>query len=134
MGMFDFVRCGARLDDRVGPRDIFQSKDLECCLETYWIDPSGRLWRTDESGTYDLFEESEEDIIAARERKEWLPPFRPIPNGNHGKVFPYLLTRTIRIYPSDWRSKVKDKLHHSDWPEYELTFRDGELILVQTIR
>lgn len=134
MGMFDWVRCSTLLDDRVGPSDVFQTKDLDCCLETFWVDPNGRLWRIDESGTYDFLEESEEDIIAARERKEWLSPFRPIPNGNHGKVTPHCLTRTVRIYPSDWRSKIKDKLYHSDWPEYELVFRDGELILIQTIR
>jgi len=103
-------------------------------MDTYWIDPSGRLWRTDESGTYDIVEESAEDIFKARENRQWLAPFRPVPNGQHGRVIPHRLTRTIRIYPSDWRSKIKDKLYHSDWPEYELTFRDGELILVQTIR
>ena len=134
MGMFDFIRCGARLDDRVGPKDVFQTKDLDCCMDTYWIDPSGRLWRTDESGTYDIVEESAEDIFKARANRQWLAPFRPVPNGQHGRVIPHRLTRTIRIYPSDWRSKVKDRLYHSDWPEYELTFRDGELILVQTIR
>lgn len=102
-------------------------------MDTYWVDPDGLLWRVDESGTYDILEESEEDIRQARENREWLPPFRPVPNGNHGKVLPHRLTRTITIYPSDWRSKVKDMLYHSDWPEYELTFRDGELILVQII-
>lgn len=131
MGMFDWVRCSATLDNRVGPSDIFQTKDLDCCLETFWIDPRGRLWRIDESGTYDLHEESEEDILSARERKEWLAPFRPVPNGNHGKVTPHHLTRTIRMYPSQWKHPKPD---HSDWPEYELVFRDGELILVQTIR
>lgn len=134
MGMFDWVRCSATLDDRVGSKDVFQTKDLDCCMDIYWIDPSGRLWRTDESNTYDIVEESAEDIFKARENREWLPPFRPVPNGQHGRVIPYRLTRTICIYPSNWQSKVKDKLHHSDWPEYELTFRDGELILIQTIR
>ena len=134
MGMFDWVRCAAPLDDRVGLEDVFQCKDLDCCMDTYWVDPTGRLWRVDESGTYDIMEESEEDIRQARENKQWLPPFRPVPNGKHGKILPHRLTRTITIYPSDWRSKVKDKLYHSDWPEYELVFRDGELVLVQIIR
>jgi hypothetical protein len=134
MGLFDWVRCSAPLDDRVGPQDIFQCKDLDCCMETYWVDPAGHLWQLDESGTYDIVEEDPEDVLKARENREWLPPFHPVPNGNHGKVVPHRLTRTICIYPSDWRSKLKDKLHYSDWPEYELTFRDGKLILVQTIR
>ena len=133
MGLFDYVRCAAPLDDRVGPQDVFQCKDLDCCMETYWVDPGGHLWRLDESGTYDIVEEPEEDILRARENREWLPPFRPVPNGNHGRVLPYRLTRTIRIYPSDWSSKVKDRSRHSDWPEYELVFRDGELILVQIL-
>lgn len=132
--MFDYVRCAAPLDDRVGPEDVFLCKDLDCCMETYWVDPAGHLWRLDESDTYDIVEESEEDIRLARESRQWLPPFRPVLNGNHGRVLPHRLTRTIRIYPSDWSSKVKDKLRHSDWPEYELTFRDGELILVQVVQ
>jgi hypothetical protein len=134
MGLFDFLRCAAPLDDRVGSEEVFQTKDLDCCMETYWVDPSGRLWRLDESATYDIVEENEEELRRARENREWLSPFHLVRNGNHGKVIPHRLTRTIRIYPSDWRSKVKDKLHYSDWPEYELTFRDGELILVQLIK
>jgi len=131
MGMFDWLRCAAGLDDRVDESTLYQTKDLDCCLETYWVDPSGKLWKIDESGTYDIVEEPEEEIMAARERKEWLPPFHPVPNGNHGRVMPYLLTRTIRIYPSQWKHPKPD---HSDWPEYELVFRDGQLILVQTLR
>ena len=129
--MFDWLRCAAPLDGRVGPGDVFQTKDLDCCMDVYWIDPAGHLWKLDESGTYDLIEESEEDIRAARERLEWLPPFRPVPNGNHGRVVPYRLTRAIRIYPSRWENPRPD---HSDWPEYELVFRDGELVLFQTLR
>ena len=134
MGMFDWVRCAAPLDDRVGPQDVFQCKDLDCVMETYWIDPAGHLWRLDESGTYDIVERGEEELLRAREEKSWLPPFYPVPNGKHGRILPHRLTRTILIYPSDWRSKTKDKLYHSDWPEYELTFRDGELILFQCLK
>jgi hypothetical protein len=132
--MFDYVRCAAPLDDRVGPQDVFQCKDLDCCMETYWVDPDGHLWRLDESETYDIVEEDPEDVLKARENREWLPPFRPVLNGNHGRICPERLTRTVTIYPANWRSKVRDKLRHSDWPTYELTFRDGELILVQVIR
>lgn len=134
MGLFDYLRCAAPLDDRVGPEDVFQTKDLDCCMDTYWVDPCGHLWRVDESETYDIVEEDAAEVLRARENRKWLPPFRPVPNGNNGKITPHLLTRTILIYPSDWRSKVKDKLHYSDWPEYELTFRDGELVLFQTLR
>jgi hypothetical protein len=128
MGLFDWVRCGARLDDRVGPQDVFQTKDLNCCMDTYWIDPAGHLWHLDESDTYDIFEEDEENLRKARENRKWLPPFYPVPNGIHGKVVPHRLTRTILMYPSDWKTKC---MYNSDWPEYELTFRDGKLILVQ---
>jgi len=128
--MFDWVRCAAPLDDRVGPQDVFQCRDLDCCMETYWVDRDGHLWRLDESGTYDIVEESEEDLIRARENREWLAPFRPVPNGNHGRALPHRLTRTIKIYPSNWKTKTRD---FTDWPEYELVFRDGELILVQII-
>lgn len=130
MGLFDWLRCAAPLDDRVDATDVFQTKDLDCCMDTYWVDPHGHLWRIDESGTYDIVEESAEDILRARENQEWLPPFRPVPNGNHGKVTPHLLTRTVRIYAAEW---LHPKPDHSDWPEYELVFRDGKLILVQTL-
>lgn len=131
MGMFDWVRCAAPLDSRVDSSTVYQTKDLDCCMDTYWVDPHGCLWRIDESGTYDIVEEDAESILEARENREWLPPFYPVPNGNHGRVAPYRLTRTVRIYPSQWNHTKPD---HSDWPEFELVFRDGELILVQTLR
>lgn len=131
MGLFDWVRCAAHLDDRVGPSTLYQTKDLDCCMDTYWVDPHGHLWRIDESGTYDIIEESAEDVLRARENREWLPPFRPVPNGNHGKVLPHRLTRTVRVYAAEW---LHPKPDHSDWPEFELVFRNGQLILVQTIR
>lgn len=131
MGMFDWVRCAASLDSRVDSFTVYQTKDLDCCMDTYWVDPQGRLWRIDESGTYDIVEEDAESILEARENREWLPPFHPVPNGNHGRVIPYRLTCTVRIYPSQWKHPKPD---HSDWPEYELVFRDGELILVQILR
>lgn len=134
MGLFDYVRCAAFLDDRVGPQDVFQCKDLICCMGFYWIDPAGHLWRIDESATYDLIEESETALLAARDRNEWLPPFHPVPNGSRGRVLPHPLTGTIRIHPSDWRSKCKDQLTYSDWPKYELVFRNGKLTYLQCLK
>lgn len=131
MGMFDWVRCAAPLDCRVDRATSYQTKDLDCCLDDYWVDPRGLLWRVDYSGTHDYIEEPAEEIERARAEKKWLPPFRPVPNGNHGRVLPHRLTRTIRIYASEWKHPKPD---HSDWPEYELVFRDGELILVQILR
>lgn len=133
MGLFDWVRCAAPLDSRVNSQDIFQTKSLDCCMSMYWIDPSGQLWQIDESGTYDFVEESEENINNAIEKKKWFPSFYTRPNGAHGKVRAHHATQTISIYPSDWRSKLKDKLYHSDWPEYDLTFRNGKLILFQIL-
>jgi hypothetical protein len=133
MGLFDYVRCAAPLDDRVGINDVFQTKDLDCCMKNYWIDPAGYLWQKDNADTYDIIEESEESLFKARQNREWLPPFRPVLNGNHGRVYPERLTRTVTIYPANWRSKVRDKLRHSDWPTYELVFRDGKLILLRIL-
>lgn len=131
MGMFDYLRCGVKLDDRVGPNTSYQTKDLDCCLDDYWVDPAGYLWRVDTSGTYDFEEATEEELAKAREAKQWLPPFTPVPNNNHGRIHPVDLTRSIRIHASMWKHPKPD---HSDWPEFELTFRDGKLILVQVVR
>jgi hypothetical protein len=133
MGMFDWVRCGCvhTRDPRVNTLTSYQTKDLDCCLDDYWVDPAGRMWRIDYSGTHDYVEESPADLERARAEKAWLPPFRPVPNGNRGRVVPHRLTRSITIYPSRWDRPKPD---HSDWPEYELTFRDGELILFQCLK
>lgn len=52
MGMFDYIRCEAPLpDDAMPANSTFQSKDLDCNLDTYVITASGRLmvkpWRKD---------------------------------------------------------------------------------------
>lgn len=133
MGMFDWVRCGClhTHDPRVDTHTTYQTKDLDCCLDDYWVDPAGQIWRVDYSGTHDYVEEPPEEVERARLERRWLPPFTPVPNGNHGRVRPLNLTRTILIYPAQWKHPKPD---HSDWPEYELTFRDGKVILIQCLK
>lgn len=131
MGLFDYLRCAAPLDARVDRNTSYQTKDLDCCLDDYWVDPVGQLWRIDYSDTHDYVEETVEDLEQARAEKIWLPPFRPVPNGNRGRVRAHRLTRSIRVHPSFWAHPKPD---HSDWPEYELTFRDGELVLIQCLK
>ena len=47
--------------------------------------------------------------------------FRWIPNGTHGKVTPYLLTKYIEIYPEKWDGEWED------WPRLKLHFKYGKL-------
>jgi len=54
MGMFDTVRSSYDLGP--GFQKDLQTKDLDCCMNEYWIDPSGRLFEIDFSGTHDFLE------------------------------------------------------------------------------
>ena len=44
MGMFDTLQCEIPLPDGFKPEDgEFQTKDLDCCLETYTLTAEGKL-------------------------------------------------------------------------------------------
>jgi len=44
MGMFDYVRCDMDLPKKYRFKDFYQTKSMECLLDVFIIDPSGRLW------------------------------------------------------------------------------------------
>lgn len=57
MGMFDWIKCELELPDGASPDDFneeglseFQTKDLDCFLETYTITSDGKLYRHTEQG------------------------------------------------------------------------------------
>ena len=120
--MFDYVRSSYRL----GPTFtdvVCQTKDIERTLggtmSNYWIDPSGQLWYIGCDHVSDFQEIGEDDERYDPERK-W-KNFEWVPNGNHGKVSPCLLTDYITIYP--------DKFHgpFEDWPTCRIHFVNGKL-------
>jgi hypothetical protein len=48
--------------------------------------------------------------------------FRWIPNGTHGKVRPWYITKYIEVYPEQWEGEWEE------WPTLKLHFRYGKLI------
>jgi hypothetical protein len=109
MGMFDTVRSSYDLGP--GFQKDLQTKDLDCCMNEYWIDPSGRLFEIDFSGTHDFLE-------IVEDHRGW-PKFQTIPNGNHGKVKPVYLFKVIEVYPSEWDCK------YSPYIRKHIFFKDG---------
>lgn len=121
MGLFDYVR---NTDHRLGPQFYFttlHTKDLDCLMHQYWISPIGQLFEIDTKMTVDLVDNpsfNEELQIA---HKEWIPPYIYVPNGNHGKVRPCYITKTVEVYPEIWNGE------HKDWPTRILVFRFGKI-------
>jgi len=112
--MFDYVRSSYPL-----------GKDFEGELQTktiddfysgtmshYWLSPDGQLFRIDNSGTADLVETDGESF--------W-DKFHWEPNGNHGKVTPERITKSVVVYPSKWDGDYKT------WPEITIFFVNGVL-------
>lgn len=107
MGMFDTIRSSIDLGPSFWHREL-QTKDLECSMMTYWIDPAGQLFEIDYSGTQDF------ELNGAI-------GWDAVPNGSHGKVKPVYITRTIEVYPSKW------DCHYAAFPRMNITFIDGVL-------
>jgi hypothetical protein len=118
MGMFDTIRCSYDLGPGYLNREL-QTKDLDCCMTEYWLDPAGRLYEIDYTGTHDFYEVPEEERSAP-----W-NFFEQIPNGNHGKIKPVYLFKVIEVYPAKWDA------YYSKWPSCFILFRDG---IVQEVR
>ena len=117
MGMYDTIRSSYDLGPDFYNRTL-QTKDLECFMAEYWIDPVGRLFEIDYSGTQDLQDyESNKNI-----ENSFLKLPMWVPNGNHGKVKPVYLTKTIEVYPQNWSA------HYAPFPRKEITFFRGVLI------
>jgi len=98
-----------------------QTKDIEegygGTMSQYWISPEGQLYLIDYSHTADFVELQEGDEGYEPEKKIF--NFRWIPNGTHGRVRPWNITKTIKIYPENWKGEW------SDWPEVTILFENG---------
>lgn len=110
--MFDTVRSSYDLGPGYLHKDL-QTKDLECLMVEYWIDPAGRLFELDYSGTSDFVDVPEEERTAP-----W-NTFEPVPNGNHGKIRPVYVTKLVEVYPA------KIDGHYARWPSCYVLFVDG---------
>jgi len=123
MGMMDFVRSSYDLGEQFTDTRL-QTKDIEeygigGTMSQYWISPDGVLYLIDYTKTQDLkvYEPGDPEY---NEERSWLN-FEWIPNGNHGKISPWMITKYIEVYPEQWEGKWED------WPRLKLHFRYGKL-------
>jgi len=121
MGMFDYVRSSYFLSE-----EFFgncQTKDIEDgiggTMSQFWISPDGQLYLIDYSHTADFVELKEGDE-GYDEKCGWLN-FQWIPNGTHGKVRPWNITKYVVIYPQNWKGEWED------WPDCRIHFKNGIL-------
>ena len=123
MGMMDFIRSSYPLGEDFSGQ--CHTKDIEegyCgTMSQYWISPDGQLYLIDYSHTADFVELKEGD---EGYHEVALFNFRWIPNGNHGKVRPWNITKIITIYPENWEGEW------DEWPEISLLFESGKLMKV----
>ena len=121
--MFDYFHSSYELGEhftntRLHTKDI-EEYGIGGTMSQYHLNKSGQLYLIDYSHTADFIELKEGDEGYNDERS--LLNFRWIPNGTHGKVTPYLLTKYIEIYPEKWDGDWED------WPRCKLHFRYGVL-------
>jgi hypothetical protein len=124
MGMFDYVRSSYNLGEQFTEVEL-QTKDIEDygiggTMSDYWLDPHGYLYFIDYSQTSDFVELKEGDE-GYNDEKLFLN-FKWIPNGNKGKVRPWMITKYIEVYPAKWDGKWED------WPRCRIHFKYGRLM------
>ena len=120
MGMFDYLRSSYYFDEDF--KGQCQTKDIEeygigGTMSQYRISPDGQLYLIDYSNTADFVELKEGDDGYEPEKKIF--NFRWIPNGTHGKVRPWNITKYVVIYPENWKGEWED------WPDCRIHFVDG---------
>ena len=123
MGMFDYVKSSYDLGEHF-TNTRCQTKDIEegydGTMSDFWLSPSGQLYLIDYSHTADFVELKEGDDGYNAEMA--LFNFKWIPNGIHGKVRPWYITKYISIYPEHWEEEWKE------WPTLKLHFKYGKLM------
>jgi len=120
MGMFDYVRSSYPLGEDFSGN--CQTKDIEeygigGTMSQYWISPDGQLYLIDYSHTADFVELKEGD--EGYSDKMAFLNFQWVPNGTHGKVRPWSITKYVVIYPEGWEGEWED------WPDCRIHFVDG---------
>ena len=116
MGMFDTIKCNYDLGTGFWNKTL-QTKDLDCLMSDYWLDPAGRLFEIDYSGTQDFIEYGKDDP-RYNSLKEYLN-FVWVPNGNRGRIKPIYITKIILVYPAVWDCK------YAPFPRCRVRFDNG---------
>lgn len=106
--MFDEVRCHyAPLGEQFYDKTC-QTKAFGAAMDTFWLDPKGRLWLVDVSDAYEF---------------AYIGPWgfggRWRPTGDRGRVKPWRHNGVVNIYPSSWTGG------HESIPICILRFKDG---------
>jgi len=123
MGMFDYFRSSYDIGEYF-TNTICQTKDIEDydiggTLTNYWLDPAGRLWYPDYTGT-NTFELIDEDDPRYDKRRQFLN-YEWVPTGKKGRYVIHGITKYIEIYPAEWGGSWED------WPRIRLHFKNGVL-------
>ena len=122
--MFDYLRSSYDLGEEFTEVEL-HTKDIEeygigGTMSHYWLDPHGYLYVIDYSHTADFVELKEGDE-GFNDKKSFLN-FTWKPNGNKGKVSPWLITKYVEVYPSTWDGQWED------WPRCKIHFKYGRLM------
>lgn len=122
MGMFDYFHSSYDLGEHFTNTRL-HTKDIEDgiggTMSQYHLNKSGQLYYIDYTHTADfvIIEEGDEDY---EETHKWRN-FKWVPNGNHGKVRVWTLTKYIEVYPEHWEGDW------AEWPRLKLHFKYGKL-------
>ena len=123
MGMFDYLRSSFDLGPDFTNVEL-HTKDIEDgiggTMSHYWLDPHGYLYWIDYSHTAD-FVELKEDDEGYDSTRLWCN-FKWIPNGNHGKISPCMITKYVEVYPPTWDGQWED------WPRCRIHFKYGRVV------
>ena len=126
--MFDYLKSSYNLGEQF-TNVALNTKDIEegigGTMSQYWLSPDGVLYYIDYSGTADFVEikEGDEDYS---EKLAFLN-FKWVPNGNKGKITPWILTKYIEVYTTGWKGKWEDQ------PRLLLHFKYGKLMEYEDI-
>lgn len=121
--MFDYFHSSFDLGEEFTNVEL-HTKDIEHgyggTMSKYWLDPHGYLYLIDYARTQDMkvYEPGDPEY---REDHKWLN-FRWVPNGNHGKIRPWMITKYVSVYPSRWDGQFED------WPTCKIHFKYGRLV------
>lgn len=119
MGMFDYFKSSFDLGSEF-TNVICQTKEIEDgtggTMSFYWLNPHGQLFRVSYDGTHDF-----EEVPEGERNHKWMI-YRPVANGNKGRVVAEMITKYITVYPSMWLGD------YQDWPKLRIHFKYGRIL------
>jgi hypothetical protein len=126
--MYDTIRSSYNLGEQFTDVEL-HTKDIEegigGTMSHYWLSPDGHLYYIDYSGTADFVEIKEGDEDYNENLKFF--NFKWVPNGNKGKITPWILTKYVEVYPADWKGAWEDQ------PRLLIHFKYGKLMEYEDI-